>query len=497
MPEIIVKLGESIVHKHLVYKDEVKIGRSPDNDIAIENLAVSRHHASLRKVSDHYVVEDMNSANGTYVNGVRVTKTEVLDKDVITIGKHKLHFYAQDKEEEPEPAGAMDYAQKTMVVAPEPVMIACLRVHGKQEDEVYELAKVETRIGRAADNDVRLGDWFVSKHHAMIIRKGMIYVLRDLASWRHTFVNGQMVQEQPLKMGDEIQFGPKVKATFELKDADRDLGRVPVEMANMTDSMIGNGGSRRKVVSAMPVMEDPKWTRSAEGLAESSDSADSCNEVHIPVAGPEAEAVPDQVEEIAIDELHAVCADCADENSEEQAESPEIPKTAVWGMDNVLDRVHERAVGTEDSSIEFNPEAAQSDWLPESEQAEWSEESNEAKAWEAEGQEEEFTRRAHETLEAPAGDDDDGALALGDEPAAPEQPSESGREEEKVAASQPAADEAHRVAVEMSSVAGQLSGAEPEEVALWLRALENPSKVIRKQAQRKLKQLTGRDYDIE
>ena len=153
MPEIIVKLGDNVVHKYFLYKDTVTIGRAPDNEVAIENLAVSRHHATITLEDGRYILEDNDSANGTHVNGVRVTKTEILDKDIITVGKHKLHFYNHN--EAPEEVMDPDLAQKTMLVDFRPTTTPILRITGgKQKDTVFALSKVETRIGRAADNDI-------------------------------------------------------------------------------------------------------------------------------------------------------------------------------------------------------------------------------------------------------------------------------------------------------------------------------------------------------
>ncbi|MCD6385058.1 FHA domain-containing protein, partial [Candidatus Sumerlaeota bacterium] len=90
MTEIIVKLGDNVVHKYFFDKDILNIGRARDNDIVIENLAVSRNHARIRRVEGKYILTDLNSANGTFVNGVRITKTEIMHNDVITIGKHNL-----------------------------------------------------------------------------------------------------------------------------------------------------------------------------------------------------------------------------------------------------------------------------------------------------------------------------------------------------------------------------------------------------------------------
>jgi ABC-type multidrug transport system ATPase subunit len=64
----------------------LRIGRAQDNDIVIADLGVSRHHAELRRVGDRYEIADLNSHNGTYVNGQRVTTGPVSDGDIVGIG---------------------------------------------------------------------------------------------------------------------------------------------------------------------------------------------------------------------------------------------------------------------------------------------------------------------------------------------------------------------------------------------------------------------------
>lgn len=496
MPEIIVKLGDSIVHKHFLYKDEISIGRSPENEIAIENLAVSRKHASLRKSNGNYVIEDHGSANGTYVNGVRITKTEILDKDVITIGKHKLHFYNQ---EEPAVAAAapIDFAEKTMLVERAPILIPKLKItHGKQKDEIFELNKVETRVGRAQDNDICLNDWFVSKHHAVIVRKGTNYIVRDLASWRHTLVNGLIIQEQVLKAGDEIQFGPKITSRYDFNDSnelEEGSGRMPVEMAGESESPKAFGPNGRERISKPSPLN---WIDENQ-----------------PKASASAPGVLEEEEEIRSDS--AVEESPAPEISKEQPEAP--IGTAVWSMEAVEERVRAASVINEDIGFyQSDPDAEEgvepkftfsggddepsSSEDPSTRRAfatvenDW--QSNEAPAGDAEinfaSAESEFS--SHETIEPSTPEEHDTAAQAEPSGACAVEPAPS---EPAPTASQPAEDEAHKVADAISSVAGELSGADPKEVAMWMRALANPSKAIRKQAQRKLKVLTGRDYDIE
>ncbi|MFH0794810.1 MAG: FHA domain-containing protein, partial [bacterium] len=236
MPEIIVKLGEEVVGKYFFDKEVISIGRARDNDIVIENLSVSRNHARIRRADDKYVITDLNSANGVFVNGVRVTKTEVLHSDVITIGKHKVIFQEPAPVTREEEISEAFGADRTMLVDRIPTAVLVV-TKGKQKDQTFELTKYENSIGRAPDNDCALTDWFVSKRHAMIVREGQNFFIKDLGSWRRTMLNGKYITESQVKDGDLLQFGTtqirfSIRKEAEMAPA---MGRQPKELA-MDDS---------------------------------------------------------------------------------------------------------------------------------------------------------------------------------------------------------------------------------------------------------------------
>lgn len=81
------KLGEFILDQEIM-----TIGRKEDNDIRIENLAVSGHHAKLLTIFDDSFLEDLESTNGTFVNGKPIEKHPLKHGDIITIGKHELRY---------------------------------------------------------------------------------------------------------------------------------------------------------------------------------------------------------------------------------------------------------------------------------------------------------------------------------------------------------------------------------------------------------------------
>jgi len=89
---LIIKHGENRGKDFKIIKDETTIGREPENDIVIPNPTVSRFHAKITRSEDKYFIEDLGSANGTMVNGIRVTKELLHDGDIVQLGDVVLVF---------------------------------------------------------------------------------------------------------------------------------------------------------------------------------------------------------------------------------------------------------------------------------------------------------------------------------------------------------------------------------------------------------------------
>jgi serine phosphatase RsbU (regulator of sigma subunit) len=89
--------------------------------------------------------------------------------------------------------------------------VAYLKLLGpeKEEEQVYEISTNETVVGRSSDSDLCLNDLYVSRHHATIVRKNGKYQIVDLKSTHGTFINGQRVEEQALRDGDQVRLGRK------------------------------------------------------------------------------------------------------------------------------------------------------------------------------------------------------------------------------------------------------------------------------------------------
>jgi len=234
VPEVLLFLGEKQLGTFPLTKEEFTIGRNPGNDILIDNVGVSRRHAVIRTSGDHVVVEDLGSANGTFVNGQRITKHELQDGDEILVLKHRLLFRVP-KEAPPPPKAEIiaDAGQKTMFIdaamiaqaaggkpAAKPEAIAPKLRPRLILPDLKKLAleeEEEVTLGSGPECKIQLSGMFVAKLHAKIVReKEGRFKIIHVAGLAGTRVNGEKISEHVLKHGDEIEIG-KQKLLFRLE----------------------------------------------------------------------------------------------------------------------------------------------------------------------------------------------------------------------------------------------------------------------------------------
>ena len=108
MGKLVVSLDGVVIKEVQITKDKTTLGRRPYNDIVIDNLAVSGEHAVLQMVGSDVFIEDLNSTNGTYINGKAVKKQLLAHNDTVEIGKYKIKYLVED---------GTDY-EKTMIMKP-------------------------------------------------------------------------------------------------------------------------------------------------------------------------------------------------------------------------------------------------------------------------------------------------------------------------------------------------------------------------------------------
>lgn len=92
MGKLVVSLDGVVIKDVQITKDKTTLGRRPYNDIVIDNLAVSGEHAVLQMMANEVYLEDLNSTNGTYVNGKAVKKQLLQNNDTVEIGKYKIKY---------------------------------------------------------------------------------------------------------------------------------------------------------------------------------------------------------------------------------------------------------------------------------------------------------------------------------------------------------------------------------------------------------------------
>ncbi len=111
MARLILSLDSQVLAEYNMSKERYTIGRLPDNDVRIDNPAVSGHHSLIINILNDSFLEDLNSTNGTYVNGKLIKKHALQNGDVITVGHHQLRFSDQQTGQ-----NEQDEFEKTMVI---------------------------------------------------------------------------------------------------------------------------------------------------------------------------------------------------------------------------------------------------------------------------------------------------------------------------------------------------------------------------------------------
>lgn len=113
MARLILSLDGQVLAEYNMNKERYTIGRLPDNDVRIDNPAVSGHHSLIINILNDSFLEDLNSTNGTYVNGKLIKKHALQHGDVVTVGHHQLRFVDVQTD-----VDEQDEFEKTMVITP-------------------------------------------------------------------------------------------------------------------------------------------------------------------------------------------------------------------------------------------------------------------------------------------------------------------------------------------------------------------------------------------
>ncbi|MDX6770083.1 MAG: FHA domain-containing protein [Elusimicrobiota bacterium] len=119
MPKLLLKFNAAVIKEIPWDKDAITVGRKPDNDIVIDNPAISGHHCKLVKQGAGFFVEDLESTNGTFLNEKRVKTSGLKHHDVVGVAKHALVFVDDNPPPVPAAEAAAPAGDATMVLTPQ------------------------------------------------------------------------------------------------------------------------------------------------------------------------------------------------------------------------------------------------------------------------------------------------------------------------------------------------------------------------------------------
>lgn len=95
MAKLIITLDDNLISVSTLDKERMTLGRRPYNDIVVDNLAVSGEHAALQVIGSEYYIEDLNSTNGTFINGKKIKRQILQAGDQIEIGKYVIKYVSE------------------------------------------------------------------------------------------------------------------------------------------------------------------------------------------------------------------------------------------------------------------------------------------------------------------------------------------------------------------------------------------------------------------
>lgn len=236
MARLVLKLKDQVIREYPISGNRITIGRKQDNTIAINSLAISRNHARIDKAGNDFVITDLKSTNGIFVNSEKVTSKKLVDGDSIIIGKHLLTFHAPGGEDIREEESRAE-AEISETEKGETLMLdmdferAQLAGYGggapvgppaaEKDDRVGMLSVLDgpgfgdialtgkrTRIGRAGGSEIKISGLFIGETAAVIARGPMGYTITFGGGMRKMRINGRVVKETvTLKELDVIKIG--------------------------------------------------------------------------------------------------------------------------------------------------------------------------------------------------------------------------------------------------------------------------------------------------
>ncbi len=240
MAKLVLKFDSAVIREIPLGKSTITIGRAPDNDLQIDNLTVSEHHARILSEANRLKIEDLDSLNGISVNGTARKMEWLCSGDNVLIGKHVIvvdleHDVAWFDSSRPSAATprlqetyalksparpGVPHRPRTEDPAEETIsdrarIPSLVVVNGPTANKEYVLSSKLTLIGKSSMATVRLTGWFKPQAAAQISKRQDGYYLNPISS-RAILVNGiRITNATRLNDGDLIEVaGVSLKFTY-------------------------------------------------------------------------------------------------------------------------------------------------------------------------------------------------------------------------------------------------------------------------------------------
>jgi pSer/pThr/pTyr-binding forkhead associated (FHA) protein len=251
MFKLILRFQDAVLEEYTFDRTPVSIGRREDNDVVIDNMAVSGHHTQIdEEQPNFYVLVDLESLNGTFLNEKKIVREKIFDGDSFIVGKHVMDFVdLRPPDERPSREGAHEKAptpsfRDTVIldtkaqqellakqaaekgIGPEQLaqkpkrmeLFGSLTIITGGTPQIIDLTKRLTTLGKAEDCDIKCTGLLIGPTAALINKRPNGYFFAYREGLKKPQVNGESVTSQvQLKDGDEIVIG-NTRMTFNQKE---------------------------------------------------------------------------------------------------------------------------------------------------------------------------------------------------------------------------------------------------------------------------------------
>jgi pSer/pThr/pTyr-binding forkhead associated (FHA) protein len=222
MPKLLLKFNAAVIKEVAMEKESISIGRKPENDIVIDNPAISGFHCKLTLEGGNYFVEDLESTNGTFVNEKRIKKSGLHHNDVVGLAKHAVVFLNEAElsaDSAPQPS-----SDATMVLTPQKqaeLLSASSAAAKPASTEKVGWIRVIKGVVDTAEHELKGMSTYIGKSDRVQIQikgSGLFGSAPEVAASVHRKPEGYMLVA--VTEGYPVVNGAKVAGSVVLKEGD-------------------------------------------------------------------------------------------------------------------------------------------------------------------------------------------------------------------------------------------------------------------------------------